>query len=57
MKRAYDPPAGQKTEQAIQETKQGQPRSSGQKVSSEERAIVVGLLQTRKAGGKGPHKE
>ena len=54
----YGPKAQQKVKRAVHEYKHGELKSgwSGQKVTSRRQAIVIGLSEARKAGGKVPQK-
>ena len=55
MARKYGKKASEKVERAMHEMKRGKLRSSsGQKVTSREQAIAIGLSQARRAGGKVP---
>ena len=53
--RRYGAKANEKVEKAIHERKRGTLRSSsGQKVTSREQAIAIGLSEARREGGKVP---
>lgn len=53
----FGPKASKKVEKAMHEMKQGRLySSSGQKVTSREQAIAIGLSEAREAGGKVPRK-
>jgi hypothetical protein len=52
----YGPKAQEKVEKAMHEMKAGTLKSgrSGQKVTSREQAVAIGLSEARKEGGKVP---
>lgn len=54
----FGPKAQEKVEKAMHEMKRGTLKSgkSGQKVTSREQAIAIGLSEARKAGGKAPRE-
>lgn len=53
----YGPLAQKKVEKAVREMKEGKLKSSsGQKVTSRQQAVAIGLSEARKAGGKVPKK-
>lgn len=54
----YGQKVKEKVGQALHEQKKGQLRTgSGQKVTSRQQAVAIGLDQTRRAGGKVPPKK